>query len=127
MTQAADGALTWASRPADAGLIAAVRELDAALSEPLRPDYTSEVCPRADAWIASLAGCLARGVLLLFDYGLPRAQYYHPDRTTGTLICHFKHRAHFDPLINVGVQDITAWVDFTPTLIRGSKCARCLK
>ena len=119
VTQAADGALTWASRPADAGLTAAVQELDAALGEPLRPGYTSEVCLRADAWIASLAGCLARGVLLLFDYGLPRAQYYHPDRTTGTLICHFKHRAHFDPLINVGVQDITAWVDFTRAALAG--------
>jgi SAM-dependent MidA family methyltransferase len=51
--------------------------------------------------------------MLLFDYGLPRAQYYHPDRASGTLTCHFKHRAHFDPLIHVGVQDISAWVDFT--------------
>jgi SAM-dependent MidA family methyltransferase len=119
VTQAADGTLTWASRPAAAGLTEAVREFDATLGEPLKPGYTSEVCLRADAWIGSLAGCLARGVLMLFDYGLPRAQYYHPDRTTGTLICHFKHRAHFDPLINVGVQDITAWVDFTRAALAG--------
>ena len=119
MAQAAPGTLTWASRPAAASLTAAVRELDAALGEPLRPGYTSEICLRADGWIASLAACLARGVLLLFDYGLPRAQYYHPERTSGTLICHFKHRAHFDPLINVGVQDITAWVDFTRAALAG--------
>ena len=52
-------------------------------------------------------------LVLLFDYGLPRAHYYHPQRTNGTLRCHFKQRAHDDPFINVGVQDITAWVDFT--------------
>jgi SAM-dependent MidA family methyltransferase len=52
-------------------------------------------------------------LLLLFDYGLPRAHYYHPQRTEGTLRCHFKQRAHDDPFINVAVQDITAWVDFT--------------
>jgi SAM-dependent MidA family methyltransferase len=51
--------------------------------------------------------------MLLFDYGLPRAHYYHPQRDRGTLRCHFRHRAHDDPLINVGMQDITAWVDFT--------------
>jgi len=52
-------------------------------------------------------------VLLLIDYGLPRAEYYHPQRTQGTLRCHFRHRAHDDPYINLGLQDITAWVDFT--------------
>ena len=116
---AADGSLAWASRPAAAPLTAAVQALDAALDAPLAPGYASELCLRADAWIASLADCLARGVMLLFDYGLPRAQYYHPERNTGTLICHFKHRAHFDPLINVGVQDITAWVDFTRVALAG--------
>jgi SAM-dependent MidA family methyltransferase len=51
--------------------------------------------------------------MLMFDYGLPRAHYYHPQRTAGTLRCHFKQRAHDNPYINIGVQDITAWVDFT--------------
>ena len=59
------------------------------------------------------ADCLERGVLLLCDYGLPRRHYYHPQRVSGTLRCHFRQRAHDDPFINVGVQDITAWVDFT--------------
>jgi SAM-dependent MidA family methyltransferase len=63
--------------------------------------------------MASLAAQLESGVALLIDYGLPRAHLYHPDRTTGTLRCHFRHRAHSDPFINVGLQDITAWVDFT--------------
>jgi SAM-dependent MidA family methyltransferase len=83
------------------------------LPYPLPDGYTSELCLRVNPWIATIAACLERGVLLLFDYGLPRAHYYHPQRETGTLRCHFKQRAHDNPYINVGVQDITAWVDFT--------------
>jgi SAM-dependent MidA family methyltransferase len=49
----------------------------------------------------------------LIDYGLPRREYYHAQRTHGTLRCHFRHRAHEDPLLYPGLQDITAWVDFT--------------
>jgi SAM-dependent MidA family methyltransferase len=113
------GALTWAQRLADAALSGAVQELGAALGAPLAAGYTSELSLLADPWITSLADILERGVLLLFDYGLPRAQYYHPDRRSGTLTCHFKHRAHFDPLIQVGVQDITAWVDFTRVALAG--------
>jgi SAM-dependent MidA family methyltransferase len=71
------------------------------------------VCWRIDPWIAGVRQCLDEGALLLIDYGLPRAQYYHPQRIDGTLRCHFKHRAHNDPLILVGVQDISSWVDFT--------------
>src|SRR5204862_7044019 len=64
-------------------------------------------------WIASLAAQLEQGVALLIDYGLPREHLYHPQRDAGTLRCHFRHRAHDDPFVNVGLQDITAWVDFT--------------
>ena len=72
------------------------------------PDgYRSEVCWRIEPWIAGVRQCLEQGALLLIDYGLPRAQYYHPQRIDGTLRCHFKHRAHNDPLILVGVQDIS--------------------
>jgi SAM-dependent MidA family methyltransferase len=115
----AQGRLSWARRPAGAALRTAVQEIGAALGAPLAPGYASEVCLLAEPWIASLAACLSRGVMLLFDYGLPRRQYYHPDRSSGTLTCHFKHRAHFDPLIHVGVQDITAWVDFTRAALAG--------
>jgi SAM-dependent MidA family methyltransferase len=112
VTRAPNG-LAWATRPADAVLTTAVRELNAALGAPLAPGYASELCLLVEPWIASLAASLSRGAMLLFDYGLPRAQYYHPDRSGGTVSCHFKHRVHFDPLIHLGVQDITAWVDFT--------------
>jgi SAM-dependent MidA family methyltransferase len=122
VTAAADGTLGWARRPADAALTAAVDELKRTLPAPLAAGYCSEVCPRVDPWVAGLAACLERGVLLLFDYGLPRAQYYQPDRDAGTLTCHFKHRAHFDPFLNIGVQDITAWVDFTRVALAGHDC-----
>jgi SAM-dependent MidA family methyltransferase len=91
----------------------AVRTLLDGLPAPLPDGYVSEVCLSFQPWIASLAGQLEHGVALLIDYGLPRAHLYHPERHDGTLRCHFRHRAHDDPFINVGLQDITAWVDFT--------------
>jgi SAM-dependent MidA family methyltransferase len=93
-----------------------VQELDeilAGLPEALPPGYTSEVCSRIAPWINALSACLARGLLLLCDYGLPRRHYYHPQRVSGTLRCHYQQLAHDDPYVNLGVQDITAWVDFT--------------
>jgi SAM-dependent MidA family methyltransferase len=99
--------------PADADFAAAWQRLARELPYELPDDYRTELCLRVDPWIASLADCVERGVLLLFDYGLPRAHYYHPQRSQGTLRCHYKHRVHDDPFINAGVQDITAWVDFT--------------
>jgi len=75
--------------------------------------YRSEINLQAEAWIASAANSLSRGILLLIDYGFPREEYYHPQRSTGTLMCHYRHRAHTDPLVLVGLQDITAHVDFT--------------
>jgi SAM-dependent MidA family methyltransferase len=98
---------------ADSALRRAWDEIGAALHEALPAGYTTEVCRQLPAWITSLAECLQRGLLLVCDYGLPRRHYYHHDRASGTLRCHFRQRAHDDPYINVGVQDITAWVDFT--------------
>jgi len=78
------------------------------------PDpYHSELCPQLDGWIPALAGSLKRGALLLFDYGLPEREYYHPQRDQGTLICHYHHRAHEDPFLWPGLTDLTAWVDFS--------------
>ena len=97
----------------DQALASACAELLGELPAPLPDGYSSEICLRVAPWIAGIADCLERGVMLLFDYGLPRVHYYHPQRTAGTLRCHFKQRVHDDPYVNVGVQDITAWVDFT--------------
>lgn len=76
-------------------------------------DYSSEYCPSLAAWINSLSDCLVQGVLLMIDYGYGRAEYYHPQRSMGTLICHYRQAAHADPYIFPGLQDITAFVDFT--------------
>jgi SAM-dependent MidA family methyltransferase len=108
--EATAAALAWQEAPRElAAATAMLRELP----EPLPDGYVSELCLRVEPWITSVGRCLDHGALLLFDYGLPRAHYYHPQRTDGTLRCYFKQRAHGDPFINIGVQDITAWVDFT--------------
>jgi len=75
--------------------------------------YESEINLAASDWVRSLASILDKGMILLIDYGFPRREYYHPERYTGTLMCHYRHRAHDDPLILPGLQDITAHVDFT--------------
>ncbi len=103
----------WCDGPAPGFLAAAVRRIEAALDAPLPAGYVSEVATALPAWIGELAGCLARGFVFLFDYGVSRREYYAPDRDGGWLRCHFRHRAHADPLILPGIQDITAWVDFT--------------
>lgn len=113
VTCAGGGALREAEGAPAPQLAQEWERLSAALESPLPQGYVSEACPRADAWIASLADSLGAGALLLFDYGLPRRHYYHPQRHTGTLRCHFRQLVHDDPYVNVGLQDITAWVDFT--------------
>ena len=103
----------WRETSPTPELMHAVADIVEALPMPLPDGYVSEVCLAFHPWMASLAAQLETGVALLIDYGLPRAHLYHPDRAEGTLRCHFRHRAHSDPFINVGLQDITAWVDFT--------------
>jgi SAM-dependent MidA family methyltransferase len=109
----AAAAFCWQAATPAAALARAFAELSAALPEALPEGYTSEVCLCLTPWITTLATLLARGLLLICDYGLPRRHYYHRERTRGTLTCHFRQRAHTDPLIYPGLQDITAWVDFT--------------
>jgi SAM-dependent MidA family methyltransferase len=107
------GQLDWSEVKADEALERAVRKVEQDLGSPLPDGYGSEINLRLSAWIGSLAAAIAQGVVLFIDYGLPRRQYYRSERREGTLLCHFKHRFHDDPLVNVGVQDIGAWVDFT--------------
>jgi SAM-dependent MidA family methyltransferase len=107
------GQLDWSEARADSELEGAVRAIEQELGAPLPDGFGSEINLRLKPWIASLAGAIDEGVALLIDYGLPRKQYYRSDRREGTLLCHYRHRFHDNPLINVGVQDIGAWVDFT--------------
>jgi len=102
-----DGGFGWEARPPS--------------SPPGAPDpscfpaegYRSEAQFVARAFIQSLGRVLARGAALLIDYGFPRREYYHPQRARGTLMCHYRHRAHDDPFFLPGLQDITSHIDFT--------------
>lgn len=77
------------------------------------PGYTSEINLAVETWLASLANTLDKGIILLFDYGYGRREYYRPDRNMGTLMCFQQHAKHDNPLLSPGQQDITAHVDFT--------------
>ncbi len=103
--------LIWS--PAEPSLQQIVEGVLASLPQPLAAGYESELHPQLGSWLADFADGLAHGLLLLADYGYPRAAYYHPDRQHGTLRCHYRHRVHDDPLFWPGLQDITASVDFT--------------
>lgn len=106
-----DGSFVWQDKPISQSNLAEnlVQHLPANL-----PDgYLTEVCPAALGLVRSLADTLETGVILLIDYGFGAAEYYHPQRNAGTLMCHYQHYAHSNPLINVGLQDITAHVNFS--------------
>jgi SAM-dependent MidA family methyltransferase len=98
------GDLVWADRPT-------------ALRPPMpiegEHDYLTEIHPQAEAFIKTLAERLQRGAAFLLDYGFPEAEYYHPQRHMGTLMCHRAHRSDHQPLVDVGLKDITAHVNFT--------------
>ena len=88
-------------------------EMDLIKKYRLPDGYTSEVSERADAWLAKAASRLRRGLLLIIDYGYAEHEYYHRERVTGTLMCHYRHRSHTDPFLYPGLQDITAHVNFS--------------
>ena len=107
------GGLEFIEAPAPALLENAVFELEADLGGTLPDGYASEICLALPDWIAQLEAGLDEGVAFLFDYGVSRHEYYAAERADGWLRCHFRHHAHNDPLILPGIQDLTAWVDFT--------------
>jgi SAM-dependent MidA family methyltransferase len=102
------GDFIWQDKPLKAGQL--YGEVSA---YSLPNDYLTEACPAASALVRSLAEMLEKGVILLIDYGFSAQEYYHPQRNQGTLMCHYQHYAHSNPLINIGLQDITAHVNFT--------------
>jgi len=99
--------LVWAEKPAAGALLEQARNL------PVGAPYESEIGLVGHAWIRELARRLEEGVILVFDYGFPQREYYHPQRAEGTLMCHHRHRAHADVFAHPGEEDITAHVDFT--------------
>ncbi|MDG4597701.1 MAG: SAM-dependent methyltransferase [Candidatus Contendobacter sp.] len=105
--------LAWAEGEEDPVVTATVARIEAELGWRLPEHYCSEYVPHLADWLRTIAEPLAAGALLFVDYGYPRRAYYHPERVDGTLLCHYRHRVHADPLILPGLQDITASVDFT--------------
>jgi SAM-dependent MidA family methyltransferase len=103
-------ALSW--EPCSERLAAEIGRLGTETALPV-DDYESEINLRAAPWLGALAERLDAGLVLLIDYGYPRSEFYLPERNRGTLMCHYRHRAHDDPLRYPGLQDITAHVDFT--------------
>jgi SAM-dependent MidA family methyltransferase len=106
----AGGRWTWADRPTP---------LRPPHPGPFAPGTVTEIHPQAQAFVRTLAAALARGAVFLVDYGFPEAEYYHPQRSGGTLMCHQAHRADADPLASPGDKDITAHVDFSGIALAG--------
>ncbi len=106
----------WTEHPADAR----VTRL-AAARFPQGGDYLSEINSAAEALVEDIGRRLVAGAALLIDYGFPAAEYYHPQRSEGTLMCHYRHRAHGDPFAWPGLTDITAHVDFTAMAEAGER------
>lgn len=103
-----DTGFVWQERViGDATLLHAAQQIT------VPDDYVSEICLAARGLVNSLASCLEQGVLLFIDYGFGVREFYHPQRNSGTLMCHYRHRAHSDPFFLPGLQDITAHVNFT--------------
>ena len=118
-----DGDFVWQDVPIpNTALRARAMEIGGAYLGPSPVDnYLSEIAPAVGGLVGSLAHSLKQGAMLLIDYGFRGAEFYHPHRATGTLMCHYRHFAHADPFQFPGLQDITAHVDFS--LVAGAGIA----
>ncbi|MDO9065381.1 MAG: class I SAM-dependent methyltransferase [Sulfuricella sp.] len=113
-----DGQFSWSERKLTSGeLFDIAAGLAPTLTLPRNAgeggNYVSEISLAARGFIATLAGLLEKGAILMLDYGFGQNEYYHPQRSSGTLMCHYRHHAHDDPFYLPGLQDITSHVDFT--------------
>ncbi len=110
---AGGGQFVWQAGQAGDGVSAEAETVLGDHARSLPDGYASEYNAQLCAFIAAVSSALGTGAVFFFDYGYPRREYYHPQRTDGTLRCYHRHRVHSDPFSNVGLQDITASVDFT--------------
>ncbi len=106
-----DTGCTWIERPAAPELSEQISAW--AKQFQWQGEYRSEYHALSAPWLRSVAANLTAGAALFIDYGYARREYYHAERAQGTLLCHYRHRVHADPLCLPGLQDITAHVDFT--------------
>jgi SAM-dependent MidA family methyltransferase len=119
------GAFTFADRPLNRAHDAAFRDSTLAAIDG-SDDYVTETHDAALAFTRTVCAMLVRGVAFFIDYGFPRHEYYHAQRTQGTLMCHYRHRAHGDPFLYPGLQDITSHVDFTGIALAGVEAGATL-
>jgi len=112
-----DDALQWDERTLDDARLRAL----AAARFPVHGDYVSEINPAAEALVTTITRRIEAGALLAIDYGFPRHEYYHPQRSEGTLVGHYRHRVHADPFLWPGLSDLTAHVDFTAIAEAGER------
>ena len=105
-----DAGFAWDDQPMPEGEL---KRRARAVFPPGDYDYLSEIALAAEALVRTIAKSLTRGIALFIDYGFPAREYYHPQRSMGTMRCHYRHRFHGDPFFLPGLQDITAHVDFS--------------
>ena len=108
-----NGQLTESTRDADKTLAEEVRLIEKALNRDFEHNYTSEIRLNIGQWLKGISSMLKSGAILFIDYGYSRQEYYAADRKNGSMICHYRNTAHENPFINLGVQDISASVEFT--------------
>ena len=108
-----NGQLTESTRNADKTLAEEVRLIEKALNRDFEQNYTSEIRLNIGQWLKGISSMLKSGALLFIDYGYSRQEYYAADRKNGSMICHYRNTAHENPFLNLGVQDISASVEFT--------------
>jgi len=108
-----NGQLTESTRDADKTLAEEVRLIEKALNRDFEHNYTSEIRLNTGQWLKGISSMLKSGAILFIDYGYSRQEYYAADRKNGSMICHYRNTAHENPFLNLGVQDISASVEFT--------------
>ena len=116
-----DGALAWRTIAPDAALAAAIASVERRTGE-LPAPYRTEFNLNPAPWLRALADACRRAVVLIVDYGYERPDYYHPARRRGTLVCHYRHRVHDNPLWHPGLQDVSAFVDFDAVADAAEDC-----
>jgi SAM-dependent MidA family methyltransferase len=113
VVDAGDDGFASVDLPADGFVANAVRHIERDLARPLEDGYRSEVLPQLPFWLQAVCGSLRSGMALFVDYGYARREYYLPTRREGTLVAHYRQRAHDDAYRLVGLQDLSAFVDFS--------------
>jgi SAM-dependent MidA family methyltransferase len=112
----------WLKAPCPEAMQTQVQAILSDLEHYPAKGYCSEINTRLPAWLQTVTASMQKGLALFIDYGYTRRDYYQPQRSDGTLICHYRHRAHDDPFKWPGLTDISASVDFTALAEAADSC-----